>query len=184
MPSGELKRVLGRGVAIGSLQGVLIVVVLYIALNLALVFSVSLDSLAGEELALAAAIKQLFGSGASLVVIGSSVLLTVVLVLIGDFEILLTMAATLFLVAYVALVLGVFKLRKTEPETARPFSAWGFPYTGIICAIGWVSIATYVAVTSRESTLYGAILIVIALPVYLLLRRVRHLDGKLAESKT
>jgi APA family basic amino acid/polyamine antiporter len=221
--SGEVESG-GRGVAIGSLQGILIVVILYITLNFTLVSSVPLSSLQGEDLALAAALSQLFGENASMVVIASAVfillahhnlqymicarvlyslsvdgfgsksatqvsdngvpavavaltwLLSVALILIGDFEILLTMSATLFVVMYVSLVLGVFKLRKTEPETARPFSAWGFPYSGIFCAVGWVLIATYVAVTSLESTLYGVLLILLALPVFLVLRRVRHLE--------
>jgi amino acid transporter len=87
----------------------------------------------------------------------------------------INLVATLFVVMYVALVLGVFRLRSKEPEAERPFRAWGFPYTGIICGIGWTAIALFVAATSLDSTIFGAVLILIAVPIYHLLKRIRHL---------
>ena len=221
--SGEVKSG-GRGVAVGSLQGVVIVIVLYIALNFALVASVPLLALVGEDLALAKAMELSFGANASLFIVAAAVfillshhnlqymmsarilhalstdgfgseraamvadngtpkgavvltwLLTCTLILIGSFEILLTMSVTLYVLMYVALVLGVFRLRRTEPDTVRPFVAWGFPYTGLVCAIGWSLIALFVAFTSLESTLYGSLLVLIAFPVFLLIKRARHLD--------
>lgn len=220
--SGEVKAG-GRAVAIGSLQGTLIVIALYVLLNLALVSSVPLSDLDGHDLALAGAMDLVFGAGAGSIIIIAAVFIllahqnmqymtgcrilyalsvdglgsqfatnvtdkgtpagaviitwmTVVgLILIGRFEFLLNLAAILFVIMYVALVVGVFRLRKQEPATERPFKAWGFPYTGLFCAAGWSAVAVYVAVTSPESTFYAAVLVVVSAPAYLWLKRRRHL---------
>ena len=74
---------------------------------------------------------------------------------------------------YVGLVIGVFRLRRQEPDAERPFRAWGFPVTGVICAVGWTAVAVFVAVTNPESAVYGVILTAISVPVYLFLRRRR-----------
>ena len=102
-------------------------------------------------------------------------ILTVVLIAGGHFRLLLSLVTIFFVAMYVGLVIGVFKLRRQEPDAERPFRAWGFPVTGLICAVGWTAVAIFVAVTSPESTMYGAVLTVISVPVYLFLKRRRNL---------
>jgi len=80
-----------------------------------------------------------------------------------------------FMAMYVGLVIGVFKLRRQEPDAERPFRAWGFPATGVICAVGWTAVALFVAATNLDSTMYGLILTAISVPVYLFLKRHRQL---------
>ena len=75
------------------------------------------------------------------------------------------------------MILGVFRLRRSEPATERPFVAWGYPFTGVICAIGWTAVAVLISVGSLSSTLFGLAAIIIAIPVYHLLRKWRHLDA-------
>ena len=104
-------------------------------------------------------------------------LLTVSLIVIGQFELLLSLVTMFFMAMYVGLVIGVFRLRRQEPDAERPFRAWGFPATGVVCAVGWTAVALFVAVTNPDSTLYGAILTAVSIPVYLLLKRRRHLGG-------
>ncbi|MDH3553162.1 MAG: APC family permease, partial [Gammaproteobacteria bacterium] len=189
--SGEVKSG-GRAVAIGSLQGALIIFALYVLLNLALVLSVPLAALVGHDIALAGALDLLFGSGAGTVIIIAAVFIlmahqnlqymiasrilyslsadglgsrratsvndrgtpagatiltwatTCVLILVGQFEFLLNLVAILFMAMYVSLVVGVFRLRRQEPDAERPFRAWGFPATGVVCALGWTAVATFV----------------------------------------
>ena len=57
----------------------------------------------------------------------------------------LVLSALLFMMLYVALVLGVFRLRRTSPRLDRPYRAWGFPLTGLVCGVGWLAIAVFVA---------------------------------------
>lgn len=104
-------------------------------------------------------------------------LLTVFLIIVGQFELLLSLVTIFFMAMYVGLVIGVFKLRRQEPDAERPFRAWGFPVTGVICAAGWTAVAVFVAVTNPESAVYGAILTAISVPVFLVLRRRRTIGG-------
>jgi len=213
----------GRGVAIGSIQAALIVFALYVLLNLALVLSVPLAALVGNDLALAEALNLTYGVGAGTIVIfaaifillahqnlqymvmsrviyslsqdglgtqrattvndngtpaGATILtwvMTVFLIIVGQFELLLSLVTIFFMAMYVSLVIGVFKLRKQEPDAERPFRAWGFPATGVICAVGWTAVALFVSATNPDSTMYGLILTAISVPVYLFLKRHRQL---------
>ena len=221
--SGEAKSG-GRAVAIGSLQGALIIIALYLCLNLALVLSVPLDALAGNELALAGALDLVFEPGAGTLIILAAVfillahqnlqymivsrilyslsidglgsqratgvndrgtpagaiilswLMTIGLITAGQFEFLLNLVAILFMAMYVGLIVGVFRLRRAEPDAERPFRAWGFPATGIVCGIVWTGVAVFVAVTNPMSAASGVLLVLISAPVYLWLKRHRHLD--------
>ena len=101
--------------------------------------------------------------------------LTISLIAIGEFLLLLSLVTIFFVAMYVGLVVGVFRLRRQEPDAERPFRAWGFPVTGYICAAGWMAVAVFVAATQWLSTIYGVALTVISIPVYLYLRRRRHL---------
>jgi len=100
---------------------------------------------------------------------------TSILIIAGQFEFLLNLVAILFMAMYVGLIIGVFRLRRQEPDAERPFRAWGFPATGIICGLGWTAVAIFVAVTNPMSALSGLILTLISVPVYQWLKRRRHL---------
>jgi APA family basic amino acid/polyamine antiporter len=219
----------GRGVVKGSIQGFLVVMVLYMLLNVALVLSVPLTSIGGNDLAMAKALNLLFGSSVETVLIVAAVfillahqnlnymmtsriiyalsqdglgsekatvvadngapvgavilswILVCILIAVGSFEFLLKLTVSLLLIAYVAMVLGVFRLRRSEPNAERPFVAWGYPFTGVVCAIGWSAVAVLISVGSVSSTLFGLAAIIVAIPVYYLLRKWRHLD-ELSES--
>lgn len=215
----------GRAVAIASIQGALIVFVLYVVLNLAIVLSVPLSALVGHDLALAGALNLVYGAQAGTFVIvaavfillahqnlqymiASRILYTVstdglgsdratsvnakgtpagatilswlaacALILAGQFEFLLNLVAILFMAMYVGLIVGVFRLRKQEPDVERSFRAWGYPATGVICAIGWMAVAIFVAVTNPMSALSGLLLTMLSVPVYYWLRNRRSISG-------
>lgn len=103
--------------------------------------------------------------------------LTCGLIIIGQFELLLSLVTILFMAMYVSLVIGVFKLRRQEPDAERPYRAWGYPYSGVVCTIGWIAVALFVAATSRDSTAYGLGLTAISIPAYLYLKRRRALGA-------
>jgi len=221
--SGEVKAG-GRAVAIGSLQGALIVFALYIILNLAIVLSVPLSALVDHELALASALDLVFRPGAGTVIVIAAVFIllahqnlqymiasriiyslstdglgtkratsvnakgtpagaivlswavTSLLILAGQFEFLLKLVTILFMAMYVGLIVGVFRLRAQDPDAERPYRAWGFPATGIICGLGWTAVAIFVAFTNPMSALSGVFLTLVSVPVYLWLKRHRHLE--------
>jgi APA family basic amino acid/polyamine antiporter len=105
---------------------------------------------------------------------------TSALIVAGQFEFLLNLVALLFMALYVGLVVGVFRLRTQEPGAQRPYRAWGFPATGIVCGIGWTAVAVFVAFTNPMSALSGVVLTLASVPAYLWLKRHRHLGEQAA----
>lgn len=101
--------------------------------------------------------------------------LVTLLILAGGFAFLLNMSALLFIVGYVAMVVGVFRLRRVQPDQPRPFRAWGYPLTGLICAVGWVGIALFVGLMDPRSAAYSLVLAAASVPVFLWLKSRRGL---------
>ena len=101
--------------------------------------------------------------------------LSVLLILAGGFEFLLNMTVLMFMLMYISLLIGIFKLRRQEPDAERPYVAWAFPASGIICIIGWAAITVFVGFNNPLSALYALGLIVVSIPAYLWLKSKRHL---------
>jgi hypothetical protein len=97
------------------------------------------------------------------------------LIVVGGFAFLLNMATLLFIVGYVAMVVGVFRMRRRRPEAERLFRAPGFPLSGGICVVGWVAIAAFVGLLNLESSAWSLALAAVSVPVFLWLKRRRGL---------
>jgi APA family basic amino acid/polyamine antiporter len=103
-------------------------------------------------------------------------LLSVGLVMIGGFEFLLLLSVFFFVPLYLALVSGVLILRKREPDSERPYRAWGHPYSTIICLIGWTVVTVFQAYVERETALYAVAMVAVSGPVYWYLTRKKVKD--------
>ena len=99
-------------------------------------------------------------------------LTSVGLIMVGGFEFLLLLAVFLFVPLYLALIIGVLILRKREPDTERPYLAWGHPYSTFVCLIGWTIVTLYQGYAERETALYAVGMIAVSWPVY------KYLSGK------
>jgi APA family basic amino acid/polyamine antiporter len=93
------------------------------------------------------------------------------LIFVGGFEFLLLLSVFFFVPLYLALIVGILILRKREPDTERPFRAWGHPYSTIVCLVGWTLITIFQAYVERETAVYAALMIAVSWPVYLYLSR-------------
>ena len=93
-------------------------------------------------------------------------LLSVGLILLGGFEFLLLLCVFFFVPLYLALIVGVLVLRKREPESERPYRAWGHPFSTIVCLIGWVLVTLFQAFVERETAVYAAAMVAVSGPVY------------------
>jgi APA family basic amino acid/polyamine antiporter len=217
---GEIKGG-GGAVARACVKSVAIVLVLFVCLNAALAFSVPLEQLADNELALAGALDIAFVPGMGTIVIIAAILIllahqnlnymqaprilfalsedgfgskraarvgprgtpvfavlltwlfTVGLILLGGFEFLMNFTALLLTFLYVALLLGVLRLRRKEPQIERPYRAWAHPYSTWICTIGWSLVTVFMIISAPESALSAAIMIAISLPMYFGLKRIQ-----------
>lgn len=222
----------GGVVARACVKSLAIVLVLYVALNAALAYSVPLQSLAGHELALAGALELVFGHGAATVVIVVAILillahqnlnflqaprilhalssdgfgtqrasklgqggnpvfavmltwmLAVILLLSGGFEFLLKLNVLFFIFIYLALLIGVIILRKTEPEVKRPYMAWGHPFTTIVGILGWAVVSIFMTVSSPDSALGAAFMFLVSVPVYLALIKYRGRGDEVSSHPT
>jgi APA family basic amino acid/polyamine antiporter len=216
--SGEIKGGAGA-VARSCIKGVTIVIALYMLLNLALVKSVGLTALAGNDLALAHALELAFSPAAGSAVVVAAIvilfshqnlaymggprilhalavdgfaskrakkigkrgnpifavlvtwLLSVGLILLGGFEFLLLLSVFFYVPLYLALIIGVLILRKREPDSERPYRAWGHPYSTVVCLIGWTLITAFQAFAERETAVYAVAMVAVSWPVYWYLTR-------------
>lgn len=98
-------------------------------------------------------------------------LVAVGLILIGGFEFLLLLSVFFFVPLYLALIAGIFILRKREPDAQRPYRAWGHPYSTIVCLVAWTVITLFQAYVERETAVYALIMVAISWPVYRFLTR-------------
>ncbi len=108
-------------------------------------------------------------------------MLAVILLMSGSFEFLLNLNVLFFVFIYLALLIGVIILRKTEPEVERPYKAWGHPVTTIIAILGWAVVSIFMTVSAPESALSAAFMFLVSIPVYLALVKYRG-KGEVATS--
>ena len=94
-----------------------------------------------------------------------------VIVLSGRFDDIVAVAAILMAVTYCVNYVAVIVLRVREPEMARPFRAWGYPWTTGLVLLGS---AAFLIVDVRQdpmTAVRAAVLLGIAGPVYWWMRR-------------
>lgn len=82
---------------------------------------------------------------------------------------------TLFMVVqYLLMYASLFTLRRRAPQAARPYRAWGYPWTTLAAVIIAVAFLIGIAVGDPEHSLIALIILIISYPAYrgvLLLRR-------------
>ena len=211
--SGEVKGGAGA-VARSCIKGIGIVIALYLLLNAAMLASVPLSALAGEELALSQALELAISPAAANAVVFAAMfillsnqnllymgapriihalatdglatkhaqtvgrggnpvfavlvtwMVSVGLILLGGFKFLVLLCVFFFVILYLALIVGVIILRRREPDSPRPYRAWGHPYSTAVCLVGWTIITGFQAVAERETAVYAVAMVAIAWPVY------------------
>jgi APA family basic amino acid/polyamine antiporter len=92
--------------------------------------------------------------------------LSVGLILMGGFYFLLNLSVFFYLFLYIVLIAGVIILRSRQPDSERPYRAWGHPYSTTVCLIGWIFITLFQAVAEIKTAFYALIMVMIAWPVY------------------
>ena len=85
---------------------------------------------------LAPALTRLNGGGTPLAGLLLTSAVTGLLVLSGDFQTLLSIAAILYVALYLSGFVSLLVLRQREPELERPFNAWGQPWIALLLVAG------------------------------------------------
>ena len=95
-----------------------------------------------------------------------SAIVAALFLLTGTFERLIALCAFLFVASYALSFASLFVLRRREPDTPRPYRAWGHPWTtGLVLIGSVVFLGTTLASDPVNATIL-AVLIVASYPLY------------------
>ena len=96
----------------------------------------------------------------------------------GKFEDIIAVAAILVAAMYCVNYIAVITLRIREPNMPRPFRAWGYPVTTVLVLAGSILFLVAAANDDRTSAVRAAVLLAVAFPVYIWMRRKRAAPGR------
>jgi APA family basic amino acid/polyamine antiporter len=88
----------------------------------------------------------------------------------GKFNDIIAIAAFFFVGSYTLSFIGVFLLRKREPDAPRPYRAWGHPWTTGFVWLGSVGFLTSAVISDRRNSLIALSILVVSYPVFRLTR--------------
>ena len=91
----------------------------------------------------------------------------------GTFAKLLAALAFFFVTDLTLVFLSVFVLRRREPDTERPYRAWGYPSTTAFALAVSVAFLAGAVWSDTKNSLYALALLALSLPVYLAVRLAR-----------
>ena len=95
-----------------------------------ILFSIGRDGLLSAKAALVS------DGGTPRIALVATSVVALVLILSGTFEQILALYAVLFLLYYVSAFAAVFVLRHREPTLARPYKAFGYPFSTALVLLG------------------------------------------------
>jgi APA family basic amino acid/polyamine antiporter len=75
------------------------------------------------------------------------------------------------LIFYILTIIGLFRMRKTQPNAERPYKAFGYPIVPALYLLGAAAIVMILVVYRPMTTWPGLVIVLLGLPVYYGLRR-------------
>jgi APA family basic amino acid/polyamine antiporter len=94
---------------------------------------------------------------------------TLLLIVIGSFEALFSLATFMSIIVWGLAYCSLIKLRIKEPNMPRPYKSWGYPWTTIIMIVLSVALFLGFAYSDRKSLLIIGIVTLLSYPVFLVL---------------
>jgi APA family basic amino acid/polyamine antiporter len=89
----------------------------------------------------------------------------------GTFNAIVAVLSFFFVANYVLAFASVFVLRRREPETPRPYRAWGYPWTTGLAIAGSLAFLAGAASSDTRNSIYAAGLLAASYPAYLIASR-------------
>ena len=96
---------------------------------------------------------------------------TMIFLLSGSFDRVIAVTTFFFVARYAMSYLAVFRLRKREPDTPRPYLAWGYPWTTAAAVAGSVAFLVGVIASDTRNSAYSLLVLVASYPVYRLAQK-------------
>jgi APA family basic amino acid/polyamine antiporter len=100
-----------------------------------------------------------------------------VLFVLGPFERVIAMLSFFFVANYTLSYASLFLLRRKEPEMARPYRAWGYPWTTGIALVASAIFLVGSILTDQKNAPWAVAMLVLSYPVFLVLKRVSRRAG-------
>ncbi|MBM4195274.1 MAG: APC family permease [Gemmatimonadetes bacterium] len=103
-----------------------------------------------------------------------SAVIAIALIATGSFGTVVALAAFFYVLQYATTFTSVFVLRIREPDTPRPYRAWGYPVVPAIVLIGALAFIAGSYVTDTRNALNSTYILVASAPIYLAVRAIRR----------
>jgi APA family basic amino acid/polyamine antiporter len=130
------------------------------------VFAMSRDGLFSRRVAV---VNE---GGTPVLALNLSLLVAVAFILFGEkFETVITVLAFFFVVNYILSFVSLFILRWREPDTPRPYRAWGYPITPAVALLGSILFLAAAIRADTRNSVYALLLLAVSYPVFRLMKR-------------
>lgn len=93
-----------------------------------------------------------------------------ILIVIGSFEVLFSLATFMSVIVWGLAYCALIKLRTSEPNLPRPYKSWGYPWTTIIMIFSSLALFFGFAYSDQKSLLIIGSISLLSYPLYLLLK--------------
>ena len=90
------------------------------------------------------------------------------LCLTGTYKDLVNYATFASMIFYVVTIVGIFVLRKTEPDTERPYKAFGYPIVPALYILAALAICVILVIYDGGNTGFALLCVALGIPVYYL----------------
>lgn len=96
-----------------------------------------------------------------------------ILCLSGKYGDLLTYSTFASLLFYIITIYGIFRLRKLEPDTPRPYKAWGYPFIPALYIILTLAICIDLLIYDFRNAGMGLFIVLLGIPIFYLIEAKR-----------
>ena len=84
---------------------------------------------------------------------------------------LLDFVVIIVLIFYILTIYGIFILRKKEPETERPYKAFGYPFIPALYILITLAICIDLLVYDLRNAGMGLLIVLLGIPIYFIVGR-------------
>jgi len=103
------------------------------------------------------------------------------LCLTGSYGQLLAYATFSSLIFYIVTIIALFVLRKKEPNTPRPYKAWGYPIIPMLYIIITSLICLDLLIFDPKNSILGVVIILLGIPVYFLFSKKQNTASSISK---
>jgi len=95
-----------------------------------------------------------------------STAVTMAFIATGSFEKVLAVTSFFFVANYTVSFISLFVLRRREPETVRPYRAWGYPWTTGFALLGSLAFLISAIAGDTKNSLWALLMLGASYPIY------------------